>query len=86
MKYRIELSRQAKKSLARMHPKDQKSARERLLELETEPRKKSTALSGQFAGLRKNRDGNVRIVFYLHDDELIVEVENNLYRGSSYKR
>ena len=84
MKYRIELSRKAKKSLLRMHPKDQLGVREHLLDLETNPRSKSTALAGQYLGLRKNRDGNVRILFYLHEEELLIEVENILYRGSAY--
>lgn len=73
MKYRVELSRKAKKSLSRMHPKDQLSARKHLLDLETNPRFKSTALSGEFLGLRKNRD-----------DELLVAVESIVYRGSAY--
>ena len=84
MKFRIELTKRANKSLAKLHPKDRLRVESRLADLETNPLVKSQPLAGQLYGLRKNRDGNIRILFIVDLDSRVLVVESIEYRGNAY--
>ena len=84
MTYQIELTKNAKKKLSRLHPHDQVSVQKSLLELQSNPVFKSQALSGKFYGMRKNRDGKIRIIFSLDDSSQMLIVETIEYRGNAY--
>jgi mRNA-degrading endonuclease RelE of RelBE toxin-antitoxin system len=84
MKFRIELTRRANKSLTKLHPKDRVRVESRITELETNPLMKSQSLSGQLYGLRKTKDKNIRILFILDLDAQVLVVESIEYRGNAY--
>ena len=84
MAYSLQIKRSAAKALARI-PKPQ---RLRLIEaidrLMTEPTAGSV-LKGEFAGLRRLRVGDYRVVYEVVDHELVVLVIRVGHRGTVYR-
>ena len=78
MKYNVEYSDDAKKSLLKMKKKDPMEAlriynwiEKNLVDCEN-PRKTGKALTGQYKGCWRYRVGDYRILAEIHDDKLII--------------
>lgn len=87
MNYRFQFTAPAEKYLRRLTPALQESIL-RLIEaicLEPYDRRLSIPLHGPFAGLRRARVGNLRIVFSIDGDRLLVIVTAIGPRGDVYK-
>ncbi len=84
MKYRIELSKKAEKSLARID-KRFKSRVERVIDSLPSDPFLGKALNGEYKGLRSCRVWPYRIVYEIRGCELIILIINVLHRQSVYK-
>lgn len=84
MTYRIELSKNSEKVLKKLQPKLRGRVLLNLERLAHEPLRMSENLSGQLRGRRKTRLGDIRIIFYIDDDNREVQVVDIEHRGSAY--
>ena len=84
MTYSLQIKKSAAKALAKIEKKD----RLRLIEAIDRLRKELGAggvLKGEFAGLRRLRVGNYRIVYEVIEDRLVVLVIRVGYRRDVYR-
>ena len=84
MTYRIELSKNSEKVLKKLQPKIRGRVLLILEKLTHDPLRMSENLSGKLRGRRKTRLGDIRVIFYIDDDNGEVQVVDIEYRGSAY--
>ena len=84
MTYSVQIKASAAKALERIDRTDRVRLIEAIDRLRTEPTAGS-ALKGEFAGLRRLRVGNYRIIYEVIRDHLRVLVVRIGHRGSVYR-
>ena len=84
MTYSVQIKASAAKALERIDRTDRVRLIEAIDRLRTEPTAGS-ALKGEFAGLRRLRVGNYRIIYEVIRDQLRVLVVRIGHRGSVYR-
>lgn len=86
--FRVELSRQAEKELARVYRADKRLYRRFLDALQAiagNPLTEGKALHGELKGLRSHRFGSYRILYEVRPGELLVIVIDLGHRREIYK-
>ena len=85
MTYRVEVSRQAQRSIRKMHPMARAKVEQAILALEADPRPAGCLkLTDAPHGWRLHL-GDYRLVYEIYDDTLLVWVEEAGPRGGMYK-
>ena len=85
MKYQVSLSRDVAKTFRRIHPQDAKRLKNAIFSLASDPRPPgSIQLSGGQGELRI-RVGDYRIIYEIHDRELVVLVLRIGHRRQVYR-
>jgi mRNA interferase RelE/StbE len=82
--YSIKIKRSAAKQLRRLAESDKRRVVAAIDRLASEPHAGSV-LKGEFAGLRRLRVGDYRIIYEAVDRQLIVLVVRVAQRGSAYR-
>ena len=84
MKYRVKFRKEVLKFLSKINEKDRKKIEERINELAIEPRNERVIKLS--CGYRyRVRQGVYRIIFSIHDDNLLVEIIRVGHRKNVYK-
>lgn len=84
MRYTIKIKASAAKQLGRIKTADRTRIIEAIDRLADEPHAGST-LKGEFAGLRRIRIGNYRVIYEVHDGVLLVLVVRIAHRREAYR-
>ena len=83
MKYEIKITRNVQKSLAKIEKKFRDRIVEKIYELQEDPYKNAKKLTGREA--YRIRIGRYRVIYEIHDEELVVIVINIGHRRDIYK-
>jgi mRNA interferase RelE/StbE len=86
--YKIELSRNAEKTLDKLNPNIRKMIAkwvEKNLENTTDPKQHGKALVGELAGLWRYRVGDYRLICKIIDNKLIIYIIQVGHRSKIYK-
>ena len=84
MTYKISIRRKAQKQLAKLPPKDYKKVKQVILNLVPDPRPSgSKKLKGRDGW--RIRQGDYRIIYEIHDDQLIIIVLDIGHRKDIYR-
>lgn len=86
MIYKILISKQANKFLAGIPKKDQEKITEKIHELATNPSGEGVIkLVNVSPDTYRARQGDYRIMFHIHDSELVVDVIDIAHRSAAYR-
>ncbi|MEW9677180.1 type II toxin-antitoxin system RelE/ParE family toxin [Lentibacillus sp. L22] len=83
--FRLELSRDASKFVKKLDPKNKKRVTNALLEIAESPLQASNIKKLTNYNLYRKRLGDIRIIYEIFDDELIVYVVRIGNRGQIYR-
>lgn len=84
MSYRVRIKRSAAKALRKIDKADRERLVRAIDRLAEEPHA-GGVLKGEFAGLRRLRVGNYRVVYEVHEGELVVLVVRVAHRRDVYR-
>lgn len=84
MSYRVRIKRSAAKSLRRIDRPDRERLVRAIDRLAEEPHA-GGVLKGEFTGLRRIRVGTYRIVYEIHEGDLVVLVVRVAHRRDAYR-
>jgi mRNA interferase RelE/StbE len=82
--YRVRIKRSAAKALRKIDKADRERLVRAIDRLAEEPHA-GGVLKGEFAGLRRLRVGNYRVVYEVHEGELVVLVVRVAHRRDVYR-
>ncbi|KAA9395712.1 type II toxin-antitoxin system RelE/ParE family toxin [Kocuria coralli] len=85
MPYRISYSRAAVKTFRRIHPQNIRRIKDAIEALAVDPRPDGAIQPAGGAGELRIRVGDYRVVYDLHDDELVILVLRVAHRREVYR-
>ncbi|MBF0371502.1 MAG: type II toxin-antitoxin system RelE/ParE family toxin [Magnetococcales bacterium] len=86
MKYRVELSRPARKELAALPHQERFRLLKAIQSLTNDPRPHGTkALQGAYRLFHRLRVGNFRVIYQIHDQTVLVQIIRIASRGKVYR-
>ena len=87
MKYRYELSRRAERYFRRLDPARRRQIHSLIGQLRVDPFDQiiSAPLHGAWTGCRRSRLGDLRLVYEVHEDRLVVYILRIGPRGDVYR-